>query len=423
MPRSSNFAPKVIPYSTVSYCPDRTANVSACSTNTDDDKCLSVQCIYCQQIRAKNTSRQKQHLLECPGLQNHPTAARPQPPADHALPTNGYGPPSSNLHSPNGNLSTSSLQNGTLNTPTPTFPPRPPLSTQQTNGHTATPVPRQTPKIPSAVPKPSPARHTPNSVNGGVVSGAGGSSLPPPPLEDVHQAFVEFRAKEEDKCLSVQCIYCNQIRAKNTSRQRQHLLECPTYLNVMKDAIPANNLIHRFDEGDIARSISLPTPSLELDFRMSIKLNPRISTGSGPFGQRQWLSYTGGQWAGRWGKGIVIPGGQDSQLVVKDLATKIDATYLIQTQDDPPAFITVKTTGWWTGPKDVLERMQDPEVADTVPAGQYKWRVNVDLETGDERYQTLNTSMWVGSGCKRGKEGKSCIVKFDCVSMQLTRPQ
>ena len=133
-----------------------------------------------------------------------------------------------------------------------------------------------------------------------------GSNLPAPPLDDVHAAFVEFRAKEEDKCLSVQCIYCNQIRAKNTSRQRQHLLECPTYLNVMKDSIPANNLLHTFPEGDVARSLQLPEPHLDLDFRMSLKLNPSLTIGPTPFGHKNWVSFVGGQWAGRWGKGIVI---------------------------------------------------------------------------------------------------------------------
>lgn len=288
------------------------------------------------------------------------------------------------------------IQNGIQSTPTPTFANRPSLPPQP-NGVSTTPVPRTTPK-PKTTPKP------PNT---------GGSSLPAPPLDDVHAAFVEFRAKEEDKCLSVQCIYCNQIRAKNTSRQRQHLLECPTYLNVMKDAIPANNLLHRFEEGDIARSISLPPPTLELDFRMSIKLNPRISVGASTFGQRYWVSYIGGQWAGRWGKGIVIPGGQDSQIVVKDLATKTEANYLIQTSDEPPAFITVKTSGWWTGPKELFERMIDPEYADTVSANQYKWRVNVELESGDERYSFLNTTMFVGSGCKRGTEGEfPCLLSY-----------
>lgn len=152
------------------------------------------------------------------------------------------------------------------------------------------------------------------------------SNLPAPPLDDVHAAFVEFRAKEEDKvcplseadpivvsfhspyeqCLSVQCIYCQQVRAKNTSRQRQHLLECPTYLNVMKDSIPANNLQHTFPEGDIARSLQLPAPALELDFRMSLKVNPTLSVGPGVWGQRDWITFVGGQWAGRWAKGLVL---------------------------------------------------------------------------------------------------------------------
>lgn len=96
------------------------------------------------------------------------------------------------------------------------------------------------------------------------------------------------------------------MRAKNTSRQRQHLLECPTYLNVMKDSIPANNLQHTFPEGDIARSLQLPAPTLELDFRMSIKLNPSVSLGHSIWGQRDWVTFVGGQWAGRWGKGVVL---------------------------------------------------------------------------------------------------------------------
>ena len=116
------------------------------------------------------------------------------------------------------------------------------------------------------------------------------------------------------QCLSVQCMFCQQVRAKNTSRQRQHLQECPNYLAAMKDAIPANNLLHKFDEGEVARSLQLPTPSLELDFRMSIKLNPRVSLGHGMFGERNWISFIGGSWAGRWGKGIVIVS-QDGRLL------------------------------------------------------------------------------------------------------------
>jgi len=230
------------------------------------------------------------------------------------------------------------------------------------------------------------------------------TNLPAPPLDDVHAAFVEFRAKEDDKCLSVQCIYCQQVRAKNTSRQRQHLLECPTYLNVMKDSIPANNLLHTFPEGDVARSLQIPVPALELDFRMSVKFNPRVNVGQGLWGQIDWISFVGGQWAGRWGKGIVLPGGQDSQITVKELATSIRANYIIQTADENPAYIVVKTDGWLTGAKDVLEKLNDPAVADTINPSTYKHRFNLSMETGDERYAFVNTVMWVGSGCRRGHE-------------------
>ncbi|EXJ86427.1 hypothetical protein A1O3_03378 [Capronia epimyces CBS 606.96] len=349
----------------------------------EDDKCMSVQCIYCQQIRAKNTSRQKQHLLECPGLQNHPNAPRPQSSTgDSIAPPNGFGTPSS-LHTSNGAIANGIASHGTPMQGIPTTSSMPHQAPQSV---TSTPVPRSTPKPPK----------TPKSTPG--------SSLPAPPLDDVHAAFVEFRAKEEDKCLSVQCIYCNQIRAKNTSRQRQHLMECPTYQNVVKESIPANNLLHRFDEGDIARSLQLPAPTLELDFRISIKLNPKISVGSGLYGHREWVSIVGGQWAGRWGKGIIIPGGQDKQLVVKDLATRIDADYLLQTNDDPPAYITARSKGWRTGAKEVLERLNDPSLADTLSANQYKFRISVELETGDERYAFLNTCLWMGSGCRRANE-------------------
>ena len=219
---------------------------------------------------------------------------------------------------------------------------------------------------------------------------------------------MQFRANENDKCLSVQCMYCNQIRAKNTSRQRQHLLECPTYLNVMKESIPANNLLHKFDEGEIARSLVLPPPQLELDFRISLKLNPKVPVGSSSAslsGQRNWISIIGGQWAGRWGKGIVIPGGQDSQITYKDYSTSVSAHFLVQTNDDPPAMIIVKTKGWWTGAKDVMEKIHsDPMEADIVAASQYKFRVNIELESGDERYIFLSTQMWIGSGCRRVNE-------------------
>lgn len=159
--------------------------------------------------------------------------------------------------------------------------------------------------------------------------------------KDVQAAFVEFRAKEDDKvriavidllcwahrnaqCLSVQCIYCQQIRAKNTSRQRAHLLECNAYLDAMKDVNPDNSIIReaanhvngtptpsktpgaRSFQIPQAPSIQVPKPGLERDFRMSVRVNPKISVGPTIWGQRNWVTFIDGHWNGRWGKGTVV---------------------------------------------------------------------------------------------------------------------
>ena len=93
--------------------------------------------------------------------------------------------------------------------------------------------------------------------------------------------------------------------------------------------------------------------------------------------------------------------------MMKELSTKLETNYLLQTADDPPAFIQVRTSGWRTGSKDVLEKLADPAIADTVNPNSYKFRLTIQMETGDERYGFVNTCMWIGSGCRRGAEGES----------------
>jgi hypothetical protein len=90
--------------------------------------------------------------------------------------------------------------------------------------------------------------------------------------------------------------------------------------------------------------------------------------------------------------------------VTKESITNMRSNYVLQTADDPPAFIIVKTEGWLTGAKDVLDKVNDPNIADTINPNTYKYRVNLSMETGDERYAFLNTLMWIASGCRRGHE-------------------
>lgn len=137
--------------------------------------------------------------------------------------------------------------------------------------------------------------------------------------------------------MSAQCLYCQSVRAKNTSRQRAHLLECTHYLEAMKAHNPESPILHEAingtplaatptpaskvpkkrdldtmvngfqgDSTSINRTWPIPKPTLERDFQMSVQLNPKISVGHGIWGQRNWISYISGHWNGRWGKGTVV---------------------------------------------------------------------------------------------------------------------
>ena len=90
--------------------------------------------------------------------------------------------------------------------------------------------------------------------------------------------------------------------------------------------------------------------------------------------------------------------------MAKDLSTHVEADYILQTHDQPPAYITVKTNGWRVGPRDVLEKLADPSQCDAVDPKSYSFRIYVSMETGDNRYLHLNTGMWIGSGIRKQTE-------------------
>ncbi len=200
-----------------------------------------------------------------------------------------------------------------------------------------------------------------------------------------------------------------------------YIIECYIKLSIrMSDTTPrASDQISHYPHPDL----SLPHPALSLDFRMSVLLNPKIPVGETPFGQRNWISFTGGSWSGSWGSGIVLvcfpiywlfqittyashqPGGQDSQLIVEDGSAYLDTNYILQTFDSPPAHIVIKTNGWRTGPPEILAQLADPEKAENVDPNSYTFRLFIHMETGDERYKKqVNCGMWVGAGMGKGAE-------------------
>jgi Protein of unknown function (DUF3237) len=48
----------------------------------------------------------------------------------------------------------------------------------------------------------------------------------------------------------------------------------------------------------------------------------------------------------------------------------------------------------------------DPDKANGVDPETYKFRLYINMETGDERYKELNQGMWVASGIRRGAQGE-----------------
>ncbi|KAI9716836.1 MAG: hypothetical protein M1812_005176 [Candelaria pacifica] len=171
------------------------------------------------------------------------------------------------------------------------------------------------------------------------------------------------------------------------------------------DTTALSNIQQTFSSNATARSLFIPVPGLQFDIRMDLQINGRVNVGPGVFGQRNWVPIVGGTWVATWGNGTIYPGGQDSQLVVADLSTHLDATFLLQTSDVPPAAIQVRTIGWRTGPGAILQQLANATLADSVDPRSYKFRLDVSFETGDARYKgLLDTGLWVGSGVKKGNE-------------------
>lgn len=98
-------------------------------------------------------------------------------------------------------------------------------------------------------------------------------------------------------------------------------------------------------QNETRKALPLPKPTYDLDFRMVVDLYPRLPVGKGPWGQRNWVAFSGGRWAAKWGSGTVLAGGQDSQIVIDDLSTKLITNYLLVTNDTQPAYIAVSTNG------------------------------------------------------------------------------
>ena len=76
----------------------------------------------------------------------------------------------------------------------------------------------------------------------------------------------------------------------------------------------------------------------------------------------------------------------------------LNTRYNLLTHDG--ATIYLQTTGTRTGKKEVLERLGKEEVA----PDQFRMRLNLTMETGDDRYTWINSSVFMASSGRVGDQ-------------------
>ncbi|MCJ1253890.1 hypothetical protein MMC24_001704 [Lignoscripta atroalba] len=145
---------------------------------------------------------------------------------------------------------------------------------------------------------------------------------------------------------------------------------------------------------------SLPTPSLTFLFHLECEMESFKHVGQGPHGNRSTVIFKGGRFEGPKLRGEILPGGGDWEIVRDhngDQQTAyLDTRYNLQTHDG--ATIYLQTTGTRTGKKSVLEKLGDGKIG----PGEYRMRLHVTAETGDERYSWLNQAVMIASAGRVG---------------------
>lgn len=85
--------------------------------------------------------------------------------------------------------------------------------------------------------------------------------------------------------------------------------------------------------------LPIEMPKTEFVYEAIVELEPRVSLGQSPLGERFMIGITGGVFAGPKIKGTVLPGGADRQLLRKDGALALNALYELKADDG--AIITI----------------------------------------------------------------------------------
>src|SRR6476620_4023982 len=147
--------------------------------------------------------------------------------------------------------------------------------------------------------------------------------------------------------------------------------------------------------------MSMQATQLEFAFEIKIKVEggKGLEAGDTPKVFRRMIPITGGSFEGPTIKGTVIPGGYDFQLLRNDNVMEIDARYVMQTHDG--ALITIVNRGLRHADKEVMQQLAS---GIEVSPSMYYFRSVPQFETGGEKYEWLNRSVFVASGIRKPAE-------------------
>ncbi|KAF7552899.1 hypothetical protein G7046_g7266 [Stylonectria norvegica] len=150
--------------------------------------------------------------------------------------------------------------------------------------------------------------------------------------------------------------------------------------------------------------LAFPMPALEFDFRIAVKLNPETAHVEGGV-TKEITTVAAGVWSGSFGHGRVIAGGYDlGQARGFRPMRLVEGAFVVQTSDDPPAVLEMRTRGSLSGPSDVLDLLLSPRKPKDIDPRRYGFRMFATIKTADKRYtEIVNCGLWVASGAWRGE--------------------
>jgi Protein of unknown function (DUF3237) len=129
------------------------------------------------------------------------------------------------------------------------------------------------------------------------------------------------------------------------------------------------------------------------EFTFTARLADAVPVGPGPFGTRRIREVVGGEVSGERIRGRVGTGGADWVLIGPDGWGRLDVRLTIHTHDD--AHLYVQYFG-------VIEYTDAARAANagerSSDYGDHYFRTAPRLETGDERYDWVNRTVFVGQG-------------------------